>query len=85
MTVQPALLKHRLVPLSGEVLAQPSRLDLFPYATCDNMAACSNIVKKEEQDHNSVTERVNELFEKLAHTGRVKPEPPLFVLELKKP
>ena len=27
VTVQPALLKHRLVPLRGEVLAQPSRLD----------------------------------------------------------
>ena len=48
------------------------------------MAACSDIAKGAEQDHNSFTERVNELFEKLAHKGRVKPEPPLFVLELKK-
>ena len=34
-----ALLKHRLVALRGEVPARPSRLDLFPRATCDSVAA----------------------------------------------
>ena len=47
------------------------------------MAACSEIPKEAEQDRKSFTERVSELFEKLAHTGHVKPEPPLLVLELK--
>ena len=48
------------------------------------MAACSDTGEAGKPDPNSVTERANELFEKLAHTGRVKAEPPRFVHELKK-
>ena len=47
------------------------------------MAACSDTGEAGKPDPNSVTERANELFKKLAHTGRVKPEPPRLVHELK--